>query len=186
MYHIVEAMSRWLAPILSFTADEIWQHIPGERDPFVFTAGWYDGLFALDEGDPYDRGFWAQVLAARTAVGKHLETARKAGTIGAALDAEIDLYCGPELLDRLARLGDELRFVLITSDARVHPLDQRPDDAADTDLAGLAVRIAASPWPKCTRCWHHRTDVGANAEHPELCGRCVENVAGDGEQRRFA
>ena len=186
MYHIVEAMSRWLAPILSFTADEIWQHIPGARDPHVFTATWHDGLFALDADDPFDRDFWAEVLAARTAVGKHLETARKDGLIGAALDAELDLYCAPELLATLARLGEELRFVFIASEVRVHALDARPAGAADTDLAGLAVVVSASPHAKCVRCWHHRADVGAHAEHPELCGRCVENVAGAGEVRRFA
>jgi isoleucyl-tRNA synthetase len=186
MYHIVEAMSRWLAPILSFTADEIWQHIPGEREPTVFTATWYDDLFALDAGDPFDRALWDQVLAARTACGKHLEIARNQGLIGAALDAELDLYCAPELLAPLARLGDELRFVLITSEVRLHPLPERPDDAADTDLDGLAIRVTASPHPKCVRCWHHRADVGANPEHPELCGRCVDNVVGRGEARKFA
>jgi isoleucyl-tRNA synthetase len=186
MYHIVEAMSRWLAPILSFTADEIWQHIPGERDPHIFTAGWYGGLFPLDAGIALDREAWAQVLAVRTAVGKHLETARNAGVIGAALDAEVDLYCAPDLADILGRLADELRFVLITSEARLHPLELRPDSAADTDLTGLAVQVSASPHAKCTRCWHHRPDVGADQAHPELCGRCVENVAGQGEVRHFA
>jgi isoleucyl-tRNA synthetase len=186
MYHIVEAMSRWLAPILSFTADEVWQHIPGARDPHVFTATWYDGLFALDTDDPLDRDFWAQVLAARTATAKHLETARKDGLIGAALDAEVDLYCAPALAETMARLGAELRFVLITSAARVHPLDERPDSAADTELDGLAVQVTASPHAKCTRCWHHRADVGVDPEHPHLCGRCVENVAGSGERRQFA
>ncbi len=190
MYHIVEAMSRWLAPILSFTADEIWQHIPGERDPHVFTATWYQGLFALeghtDHVPALDSAAWDQVLAVRTATAKHLEAARKDGLIGAALDAEVDLYCTPELAATLQKLGDELRFALITSGARVHPLEQRPETAADTDLAGLAVQISASPHPKCTRCWHHRADVGANADHPELCGRCVENVVGAGEERRFA
>jgi isoleucyl-tRNA synthetase len=186
MYQIVEAMSRWLAPILSFTADEIWQHIPGERAPTVFTATWYEGLFALDAGDPFDRALWDHVLAARTACGKQLEVARSQDLIGAGLDAELDLYCAPELLSVLQRLGDELRFVLITSDVRLHPLAERPDDAADTDLEGLAIRVMASPHPKCVRCWHHRADVGADAGHPELCGRCVENVVGDGEVRQFA
>jgi isoleucyl-tRNA synthetase len=191
MYHTIEAMSRWLAPILSFTADEIWQHIPGPREASVFTALWYDGLFALDQGAPpdrpgLDRAFWDQVLVVRTAVGKQLEAARNEGRIGAALDAEVDLYCAPDLAARLRRLGDELRFVLITSEARVHELGARPADAVDSDLPELAVRVSASPHAKCTRCWHHRADVGADLDHPELCGRCVENVAGAGELRRFA
>jgi isoleucyl-tRNA synthetase len=186
MYHIAEAMARWLAPILSFTAEEIWGQAPGERAASVFLATWYEGLFALDPQDAFDRSFWQQALTVRVAVSKHLEAARKAGVIGSSLDAELDLYCAPDLAETLSRLGDELRFALITSYARVHPLDARPAQAADTDLAGLAVAVAASDHAKCVRCWHHREDVGANPDHPELCGRCVENLAGAGETRRFA
>jgi isoleucyl-tRNA synthetase len=186
MYHIVEAMSRWLAPILSFTADEIWREIPGERDATVFTATWYEGLFALEDGDPMDRGFWDQVIATRMTIGPALETARKAGQIGSSLDAELDLYCAEGLLEQLGRLGDELRFALIVSEVRLHPLAARPADATDTDLDGLAVRVSPSEQTKCVRCWHHRVDVGDHPEHPELCGRCVENVAGVGETRHFA
>jgi isoleucyl-tRNA synthetase len=186
MYHIIEAMSRWLAPILSFTADEIWQHLPGERDETVFTAVWYPGLFALDDGDLYDRDFWNQVLAVRTAVGRRLEAARTQGLIRAGLDAEVDLYCAPDLEGLLRRLGDELRFVLITSEASVYPLTEREAEAEDTDLDGLAVRIRPSEHTKCVRCWHHRADVGTHGTHPELCGRCVVNVDGEGERRRYA
>ncbi len=202
MYHIAEAMTRWLAPILSFTADEIWSFIPGQRAESVFVVGWYEGLFALDAGAPsdapaplcpgagghqtFDRGFWDRVLAARVALSPHLEAARKAGAIGSALDAEIDLWCDPVLHETLARLGDELRFVLICSDVRLHTMDKRPAEALDTDLAGLAVRISTSAHAKCVRCWHHREDVGSDPTHPELCGRCVANVAGGGENRRYA
>ncbi len=186
MYHIVEAMSRWLAPILSFTADEIWQHIPGERGDTIFTETWYEGLFALDDDDPFDRRFWEQVMEVRTAVGKRLEQLRADGVIGSSLDAEVDLYCDDSLRDLLERLGDELRFVLITSYARIHPLAERPEEAPLSDLEGLAIGARASEHPKCVRCWHHREEVGADPRHPELCGRCVDNVEGDGEQRRFA
>ncbi len=186
MYHIAEALVRWLAPVLSYTADEIWQHLPGERGESVFMATWYDGLFALDADDPFDRTFWDSAIAVRTAVGKHLEQARKAGAIGSALDAEVDLYCEPKLYQRLQLLGDELRFVLITSYARLHPAEEHNGDVVDTDVGGLKLVISPSDHGKCVRCWHHREDVGAHAEHPELCGRCVENVAGGGETRRFA
>jgi isoleucyl-tRNA synthetase len=152
----------------------------------VFLETWYEGLFALDEGDPFDRAFWDQVLAVRVAVAPHLETARKAGVIGSSLDAELDLYCAPEVAALLARLGDELRFVLITSDARVRSLAVRSPQASDTELAGLAVQVTPSAHTKCVRCWHHRADVGTHPDHPELCGRCVENVAGAGEVRRYA
>jgi isoleucyl-tRNA synthetase len=186
MYHIAEAMSRWLAPILSFTAEEIWQHLPGERAETVFVETWYPGLFPLADGDPMDRAFWDQVIATRLAVGPALESARKAGLIGSSLDAELDLYCAEPLDALLARLGEELRFALITSEVRLHPASEQPTDAIETELTGLAVRVRPSKRTKCVRCWHHRPDVGTHAEHPELCGRCVENVAGSGEVRRYA
>jgi isoleucyl-tRNA synthetase len=186
LYYVAEAMVRWLAPILSFTADEIWGHMPGHRDQTVFTATWYQGLFALPADDAFDRDFWDRVLAARVAIGPALESARKAGLIGSGLDAELDLYCDEDLYRTLTQLGDELRFVTITSEVRLHAHAERPDTAGDTELSGLAVRVTPSKHPKCVRCWHHRPDVGTHADHPELCGRCLENVAGPGEIRRFA
>ncbi len=186
MYHIVEALVRWLAPILSFTADEIWEHIPGERGEAVFLETWYDGLFALDEAASLDRAFWDEVITVRSAVSKHLEDARKAGIIGSALNAEVDLYCDEKLYQQLAALGDELHFVFITSYARLHTKSEQPENAVATDLPELSVAITPSEHEKCSRCWHHQSDVGSNADHPELCGRCVENVVGSGEVRRFA
>jgi isoleucyl-tRNA synthetase len=186
LHHIAEALVRWLAPILSFTADEIWPHLPGARGETVFTERWYEGLYALDAGDPMDRAFWDQVLAVRVAVSRHLELARKAGTIGAGLDADVDLWCDEALHAQLAKLGDELRFVLITSHARLHPMAECPADASPTEVPGLAVRVGVAPHAKCVRCWHHREDVGANADHPALCGRCVTNVTGPGEERKYA
>jgi isoleucyl-tRNA synthetase len=195
MYHIVEAMSRWLAPILSFTADEIWREIPGERGESVFLESWYEGLFPLDPGDSFNRDFWHKAITVRDAVGQAMEKFRSEGN--SSLDAEVDIWCTESFKDPLDRLEDELRFVLITSDAKVYALDDKPDDAdlaargnlATQVFAGegeLTILIKASPDAKCVRCWHHRPDVGAHAEHPELCGRCVENVAGPGETRRFA
>ncbi len=184
MYHIVEAMSRWLAPILSFTAEEVWREIPGERGESVFLESWYAGLFALDEGASFDRAYWTRVIEVRNAVGKALESFRAAGN--SSLDAEIDLYCSDELKARLDRLGDELRFVLITSDVRILQLAEKPAALEVSELADLAVQVRASSHAKCSRCWHHRQDVGVSSEHPELCGRCVENVTGPGEARRFA
>ncbi|RMG36677.1 MAG: isoleucine--tRNA ligase [Gammaproteobacteria bacterium] len=185
MYHIAEAMVRWLAPIMSFTADEAWGFLPGERSASVFLETWYPGLAEMPDADRA-RAFWTQVMAVRSAVSKRLEEMRKAGEIGSSLDAEVDLYCESELLAELERLGDELRFVLITSEARVHPMSERPASAGETDVPGLALEARASEHAKCVRCWHHRADVGSNPEHPELCGRCVQNVAGEGETRRHA
>lgn len=181
MFHVAEAFARWLAPICSFTADEIYQAMPGERQPAIFLNTWYDGLQAHDA----DAAFWNQVMAARTLVSKELEGLRTAGTIGSSLDARVSLYCDGDMHAALSRLDDELRFVLITSEAEVLEASQRPDDAVDSG-EGLWIKADASPYDKCPRCWHHREDIGSNAEHPELCGRCVENVVGDGETRQFA
>ncbi len=184
MLHIAEAMLRWLAPILSYTADEAWQFMPGERSNTVFLETWYTDLHPLD--DAAERHTWDTVMQVRSAVSKCLETTRKAGTIGSALDAEVTLYCSDELHTTLAKLGDELRFVLITSSADIATSDLTPDDVITSDLAGLSLSIQASTAEKCPRCWHHCTDIGTDSTHPELCGRCVQNVAGTGEQRRFA
>jgi len=188
MFHIIEAMLRWMAPILSFTAEEIWGHVPGSRGDSVFLEQW-SMLPQNAEDSALGLDFWAQVQEVREVVGKELEALRVAGGIGSSLDAEVDLYCGEELYQQLERLGDELRFVLITSDARLARETAASDDAIHYTLSNndeVWVAVMPSPHAKCVRCWHHRADVGANAEYPELCGRCVENVAGEGEQRRFA
>ena len=185
IHHIVEAMVRWLAPILSFTAHEAWRHIPGERSESVFLETWYDGLFGLEGRGQLDEADWQRILEARGAVSQQLEGMRKAGDIGSSLDAEVTLYCDGELHASLAKLGDELRFVLITSYASLRPLADRTDGAMDSELEGLAIEAVASRHAKCVRCWHHREDVGSHPDHPELCGRCVENVDGEGETRRY-
>jgi len=184
MYHIAEALLRWLSPILSFTADEAWRHLPGERSESVFLETWYEELFELTGDDVISAGQWRLIMAARSAVGKELELLRKEGGIGSSLDAEVTLYCDAELHAALAQLHDELRFVLITSQAKL--LSDAPDDARDTELEGLKVMVTASQQPKCERCWHHVEDVGSDEAHPDLCGRCITNVDGEGEQRKYA
>jgi len=188
-YHIIEAMVRWLAPILSFTAEEIWKHLPGEHGESVFLQQWY----ALPEiqtasGHGMDMDFWGLVLETRETVSKELERLRVAGGIGSSLDAEVNLYCGQELFEQLDKLGDELRFVFITSGAKVFRDTEKTDDAVNFTLStndDVWVAVVPSAHAKCVRCWHHREDVGSHAEHPELCGRCIENVDGNGETREF-
>jgi isoleucyl-tRNA synthetase len=184
MLHIAEAMLRWLAPILSFTADEAWQTMPGERSQSVFLETWYTNLHPLD--NTAERAIWETIMQVRSAVSKCIETTRKTGSIGSALDAEVTLYCADALYATLATLGDELRFVLITSSAKLAKLDPTPDNAIETEQSGLKLTIQASTAAKCPRCWHHRADIGQDTNHPELCGRCVQNVTGDGEQRQYA
>jgi len=192
MYHVVESLVRWLAPILSFTAEEIWKHIPGSREDSVQLSSWYQLPSAYySEGEilkQMGRDFWDRVIVVREAVSKELETLRADGKIGSSLGAEVDLYADEETMQLLKAIDDELRFVLITSYARVDTIENRPDDAVDVDIAGvsLAIKVSASAHNKCIRCWHHREDVGTIKDHPEICGRCVENIEGAGELRRFA
>jgi isoleucyl-tRNA synthetase len=172
MHHIAEAMVRWLAPILSFTAEEIWEHLPGARPASVFHSVWHEL-----PNIPTDAIDWDALLALRGEVARELERLRAAGEIGAPLEAEVEIRCAPALAERLSALGTELRFFLITSAASV---------VADANEAGTSIRVTPTGAPKCVRCWHRLPDVGTHAEHPELCGRCVVNVDGPGEERRHA
>ncbi|WP_422132932.1 isoleucine--tRNA ligase [Endozoicomonas sp. ALD040] len=184
MFHIVEAFARWIAPITSFTADEIWQSIPGSRSKSVLLETWYEDLKSL-EGDELGADYWNSVMAVKHAVNKALEDARKESVIGGGLEAEVTLFASDELLETLGKLGDELRFVLITSKAELKPLPEAVK-AVDTEVEDLKVAVRKSVHEKCDRCWHRREDVGTIEAHTLLCGRCVENVDGEGEVRRFA
>lgn len=185
LYYIVEALVRWMAPIMSFTADEIWNEMPGKRSQYVFTEEWFDGLFGIEDGEELNDEFWNDVQAVRGAVNKLLEVARKEKVIGGALQAEVTLYVDSALAQKLNKLEDELRFVLLTSKAAVKSIDEKSNEAQATDVEGLYVEVKASEAEKCDRCWHHVADVGTVNGHEKICGRCVTNVEGDGEERHF-
>ena len=186
LYHIAEALVRWIAPILSFTAEEIWENLPGEHAESVFLSEWYQGLERLEGNEAMGAAYWQQVMAVRAAVNREIEVQRAAGLVRGSLDTDVTLYVAAPLQALLASLGDELRFVLITSGATLAPLDSAPTEAAATELPELRLQVHVSPADKCERCWHRREDVGRHAQHPTLCGRCVDNVEGPGEQRHFA
>ncbi|POA81217.1 isoleucine--tRNA ligase [Pseudomonas sp. FW305-E2] len=186
LYHISEALVRWIAPILAFTADEIWQYLPGERNESVMLNGWYQGLSELPEGTELDRAYWDRVMAVKASVNKELENQRTAKVIGGNLQAEVTLYADEGLSADLGKLGDELRFVLITSAASVVPFAQAPAEAVATEVEGLKLKVVKSGHAKCGRCWHFRADVGSHPEHPEICSRCVDNLSGQGEVRHYA
>jgi isoleucyl-tRNA synthetase len=180
---------RWLAPILSFTSDEIWSFLPGKRGESVFFETWHPLPAPPSTPDAID---WNALIALKTAVGLELEKLRVEGTIGSSNDAEVEVFCKDEFLERFKSLGEELRFLLIVSNAQV----KRVSNAAGPPVGaikvaevakegGLWIRVQATPAPKCERCWHHRPEVGSNAEHPTICGRCVDNVTGPGESRTF-
>jgi isoleucyl-tRNA synthetase len=174
-------MVRWIAPILSFTADEMWRYLPpapgeAQRGGNVLFATWYDGLAPLAGDAPLSADDFERLLALREQVAKVLEPMRANGEIGAALDAEIALHCGVADQNWLAPLVDELRFLLISGDVALVA------DAAAKDIAVLATPTGK---PKCVRCWQRRADVGGDPAHPDICARCVGNVEGAGETRRW-
>ncbi|MEJ6660629.1 MAG: isoleucine--tRNA ligase [Candidatus Thioglobus sp.] len=178
--HILEAMVRWLSPVLSFTAEEIWQNMPNEKSQSIFLSEWYEGLSVGYENIAIDTARNINPF-----IRKQMEVMRSDKTIGSSLDAQVDLYCDEKTYQALDQLDDELRFVFITSDARIHPLIDKTDECIEA-LEGVFIKVSKSENEKCVRCWHHREDVGQHTEHIELCGRCIENVAGDGEKREYA
>ena len=186
LFHIAEAMVRWIAPILSFTADEVWQLLPGQRDAYVFTQEWYQGLQSITLDTDLSDAYWENLLTVRNEVNKVIEQARRDKRIGGSLEAEVTLFADAALTEQLTHIGDELRFVLLTSEAKVLPLADATSDAVETELASLKLMVNATTAEKCERCWHHREEVGTIEAHPTLCHRCVTNIEGDGEVRLFA
>ena len=188
-YHIAQALLRWLAPILSFTAEEAFSHIPENSDKTIFTKTWYQNLSLLTDSEHITEDAWNTIFEIRQIVLKELEDSRERGEIGSGLDAEVHIFCEKELQSTLSLLEDELRFVVITSSANVLELNNAPDTVKEHSLSTgnkVKVSVKKSEHEKCVRCWHLRDDVGSNNNHPELCVRCVDNVDGTGEARKYA
>ncbi len=185
MYHIIHALVRWIAPILPFTADEIWDVIPGKPDYPVQLCQWYQTITTMDL-QMVNHPYWQMMQKVRSATNKLLEQKRNEKLIGSGLEAKVTLYADPTLYHRLAQLDDELRFLLIVSSAVVAPLDQQSSNAMATELDGLFVDIEKMPADKCERCWHRCDSVGQNPDHPSICQRCIINITTDqGESRAF-
>ena len=184
LYQISEAFVRWIAPILSFTAHEIWGFMPGVRDAPVFVSEWSE-MPALEFGSDIHRDDWDTILEAKEAINRVIELQRNLGSIKGSLEADVSIYANEQNFKALAKLGDELRFVTITSSAILRPLEDA-DSSADACTSGLKVVLERSSGKKCVRCWHFLADVGSHLEHPQLCGRCVSNVSGSGEVRMYA
>jgi isoleucyl-tRNA synthetase len=176
LYHVTHALTRLLAPVLSFTAQEVWEVLAGDETS-VFEQTWYE--FRLPHDAESLRGRWTKLRELRSDILKQLEELRVAGKIGSSLAGEVALYAKGENRELLKSFGDDLRFVFITSQASV--MDQPGPDAAP-----VRIEVKASPHQKCERCWHYRADVGREPAHPGLCGRCVANLFGAGEPRVHA
>lgn len=181
LWHVAEALVRWLAPVLCFTAEEVWSHLPGEREPSVMLTQWHP-LPDVDTGDVD----WKHVFAAREALLPAIEAARRDDLLGSGLEADVDLYLERQWLDALEPLGDELRFVFIVSAVRLHPASERPGDAVAANEEGFWIKLAASSHARCERCWHRTPDVGSDPSHPSLCARCAGNIGDRPETRQWA
>jgi isoleucyl-tRNA synthetase len=168
LWQLTHAMLRWIAPFLSFTAEEAWKVFANGDTIFTET------YWPLAEPEAGLLAKWSRVREIREAVNKQIENVRGTGAIGSSLQAVVDVGASADDEALLRSLGDDLRFVLITSQAKVHAADE------------LEVDVKPSDDPKCERCWHYRADVGTHAAHPLLCGRCIDNLFGDGEQRTVA
>jgi isoleucyl-tRNA synthetase len=174
LHHITQTMMRLMAPILSFTANEIWQTLGLDKEAAVFEELWYDlPAHGLSHAQITD---WKNIIEVRALANKAIEEKRGLGEVGSSLQAEITITVDGPAYDSLARMEDALRFVFITSQAKVEKQSG----------SGLTFKVAASQQAKCDRCWHYREDVGASAEHPTICGRCVSNLFGEGEKRTYA
>jgi isoleucyl-tRNA synthetase len=183
LFHIAQAMVRWLAPILSFTAEEAWKMLPGAEQDSVFLSLWHQFPAGAERASTLD---WAALIALKSDVSRELERFRAAGVIGSSLEADVTIYADAEHIDKYRSLGDELRFLLITSEARVAVAEARTEGASKASIEGLWIEAKPISAPKCVRCYQFRPDVGSNAKHPEICARCVSNVDGPGEERKFA
>ncbi len=187
MYHIAQALIRWIAPILSFTAEEAWQHLTTNQKKSIFTQTWYD----LDDFNIYGKvgdTDWEGILETKEKISKELEELRNKKEIGSSLDADVNIWNAPDYLSKID--NDELRFVFITSSADIIK-DGTPSNSAkkllNSNNTEYFIEVKKSSNQKCIRCWHHRSDVGSDSNHPELCSRCVTNLPdGPGESRHYA
>ena len=184
LYHLVQAFVRWMAPILSFTAQEAWPLIPGQTEKYVFTTEWYD-IPVASTANLISEADWQTLISVKSAVNKQIEAARNAKLIGSNLSAKVELWANPELKAILDQLDNELRFVLITSTVMVNTFDAVQGEA--TEIEGLRVKVSAAEGEKCARCWHVLPDVNTHAAHLGLCSRCIINLpTGQGEERKYA
>ena len=170
LWHVTQSLLKLMAPVLSFTAEEAWADLGGEAADSIFLERWHD----FPQTDDALLRKWGLIREFRGHVTRELEAVRAAGGIGSSLQAELDVYADGDLHDALASLGDDLRFVFITSRADVHRAAER------------RIVVTPSAHRKCERCWHYRADVGADPAHPQICGRCVSNLHGAGESRSHA
>jgi isoleucyl-tRNA synthetase len=181
--HLAQAMVRWLAPILSFTAEEAWSYLPGTPNESVFLNLWHQFPPGAERVSTID---WPAMIALKADVARELERLRTLGSLGSSMEADVTVFVPDALAAQFGGLHDELRFLLITGDAKVANLSALTATAVRATREDMWIEVKPSRSSKCVRCYQLRSDVGSNPQHPEICARCVVNVQGPGEERHFA
>jgi isoleucyl-tRNA synthetase len=181
--HLAQAMVRWLAPILSFTAEEAWSHLPGIPNESVFFNTWHQFPAGAERNSAIN---WSALIALKADVARELERLRTLGSLGSSMEADVTVFVPDALSAQFAAMHDELRFLLITGDAKVAALSTLSATAVKASQEEVWIEVKPSTHPKCVRCYQLRADVGSNPAHPQICSRCVMNVDGPGEERCFA
>ena len=186
MYHILQALVRWISPILCFTADEIWEAMPFKNNQQLILCQWYDQLNDFALSHPFTLGFWQSIQQVKGECNKLIEAKRTKGEIGSSLEVEITLYVDKALYEKLLPLAAELHFALIVSKASIKTCQDKTKSALVTAIDDLFIEVVKSPEEKCERCWHRCQSVGKKSEYPDICARCIENITTDtGERREF-
>src|SRR6202789_1227104 len=181
--HLAQAMVRWLAPILSFTAEEAWGHLPGIPNESVFLNAWHQLPAGAERVSAIN---WPALIALKADVARELERLRNLGSLGSSTEADVTVFVPDALSGQFAPMHEELRFLLITGDAKVAPLSALSATAVKASQEEVWIEVKPSSSPKCVRSYQLRADVGSDPNHPQICSRCVINVEGPGEERRFA
>lgn len=186
MYLILQALVRWIAPILSFTADEIWKYIPGQDKKYVFTEEWFSDLFSLDNNQLFNNKYWDDLIKLRNEVNQVLELARLNKKIGTSLEASITLYVDSDTKKKLKFLGNELKFFFITSDCQIKDyILSSPNSIKSKIIKNVKIDCKKHKGEKCPRCWHYVDYLEYNHLYSNLCHRCIKNTSKSGEKREF-
>ncbi|AEO08509.1 isoleucyl-tRNA synthetase [Buchnera aphidicola str. Ak (Acyrthosiphon kondoi)] len=186
IYYIINALVRWIAPILSFTADEIWRYLPEKNSQYVFMEEWFEKLFYLDQDELFNYEFWNKMIKIKNETNKFLEEAIKNKTINNSLEASIILYVKPELLSKLEILGTEIKFIFLTSDIKVKLYDTAPINVKKSKIIpNLKISLKKVQGEKCPRCWHYFNRAKNDVKKGNICNRCILNTTGNGEKRIF-
>lgn len=184
IYYIIHALVRWISPILSFTANEIWNYLPGKNSDYVFTEEWSNELFELNTDTKFNHQFWNELISIKSEINKFVEEEIKNKNINNSLEASITLYVTHEIKEKLNVLGNELKFIFLTSHVLVKNYDTAPiNTKKSVSFSKFKMSLKKSKEKKCKRCWHYNIPINYNND--EICTRCISNTQGNGEKRIF-